>query len=318
MSQLYRIVLAPLVLAPITALAQPFPPSQIRVVVPFPPAGPTDVIARHVGQALAEQLKTAVVVDNRPGASAMIGSEHVARSAPSGSVLLFNATHQVTNSVFFKKLPYDPVKDFAGVALVASIPSVLVLHPSVPARSVKELIARAKQEPGKLSMATFGGANQLSSELFKSMAGVEILNIEYKGAAPSLTDVVGGHVPMMFNTLGTVLPYVTSNKLLALGVTGLERSKLLPSVPTIAEAGPLPGYEAVAWFGLFMPVGNAEVQAKLAETMTAALSTKDMRDKLAKQGADPGALTGPAFQKFVESELVKWSGVGVRANIQKQ
>ncbi|MCC7081450.1 MAG: tripartite tricarboxylate transporter substrate binding protein [Burkholderiales bacterium] len=318
MRYINHIGLALLAGAPIASIAQIFPPNQIRVVVPFPPGGPTDVIARHVGRALTEQLKTTVVVENRPGASAMIGSEFVARSTPNGSVLLFNATHQVTNSVFFKKLPYDPIKDFAGVALVANIASLLVVHPSLPARTVAELIALAKREPDKLSMATFGGANQLSSELFKSMAGVRILNIEYKGAAPSLNDVMGGHVPMQFNTLGTVLPYVSSGKLIALGVTSLERSKLLPKVPTIAEAGPLPGYEAVAWFGLFMPAGNADVQAKLADAMTAVLSTKDMREKLAMQGADPGTLTGPAFQKFVEAELVKWSAVGARANIQKQ
>ncbi|MCX7142849.1 MAG: tripartite tricarboxylate transporter substrate binding protein [Proteobacteria bacterium] len=308
-----------LCLFPHWAPAQAFPPPQINLVVPFPPGGPTDVLARHVAQALAGKLKVTVVVENRGGASAMIGSGVVARAAPDGATLLFQATHHVTNPVFFNKLPYDTAKDFSPIALVAIVPSALVVNPAVPARSVAELIALVKKDPAKFSTATFGGANQLVGELFKFMAGLDVTNIGYKGAAPALNDVIGGHVPMMFDSLTTVLPHIRSGKIVALGVTSAERSSLLPDVPTVAESGPLPGYEGSAWFGLFMPAANGNLaEKKLSEAMAEILATEEMRGKLRAMGGEPGTLTGDAFRKFVDAELLKWSDVGRRAKIAKE
>jgi tripartite-type tricarboxylate transporter receptor subunit TctC len=299
--------------------AQTFPPTQVRLVVPFPPGGPTDVMGRHLGRALAFRLKTVVVVENRAGASAMIGSGYVARSAPDGATLLFQATHHVTNPVFFRKLPYDTQKDFSPVGLLASIASALVVHPSVPVKTTAQLIALAKRTPESLSIATFGGANQLSSELFRSMASIDLLNVGYSGEAPALSSVLGGHVPMMFDTISMVVGHIGSSKLRALGVTGAKRSSQLPNVPTIAESAPLSGYDAVAWFGLFMPAANGNtVESRLAHVMAEIQQSEEMRSTLLAMGAEPGTLTGPAFRKFVDAELVKWSAVGERAKIEKQ
>lgn len=305
-------------LAPMQVQSESFLPRQVTMVIPFPAGGPTDMLGRLVAQELGQRLKVPVIVENRAGASATIGSHRVAQAPADGGVLLFNATHHVTNPVFLKKLPYDTVKDFAPIALVASIPSVLVVHPSVSARSVADLIAQAKKEPGKLSMATFGGANQLSSELFKSMAGVDIENIGYSGEAPAVSGVLGGHVPMMFDTLSTVLPHIKAGKLRALGSTSAARTGLLPEVPTIAEAGPLPGYEAVAWFGLFMPAPGGAVGANLSRHMAEILASPETQKKLRALGAEPGNLTGEAFSRFVDVELKKWREVGERARIEKQ
>ncbi|MFW7343123.1 tripartite tricarboxylate transporter substrate binding protein [Pollutimonas sp. H1-120] len=315
-----NLVLALIIPGAAVAAEATFPPQQIRVIVPFTPGGPTDLIGRLVAKGLQEKLKVPVVVENRGGASAIIGAEAVARSTPDGSTLLFNATHHVTNPVFFKSLPYDTKADFSPIALVAGMASALVVNPQkVPARSVSELISLAKEKPDQLSMATFGGANQLSSALFEFMAGVEIEDINYKGAAPALNDVIAGHVPMMFNSLVTVAPHVQAGKILALGVTDSKRSSLMPEVPTIAEAGPLPGYEAVAWFGLFMPRDkDNEVSEKLAAVMKEVLAGSEFREQLKKMGAEPGTIVGEDFQKFVDAELVKWAQVGARAGIKKQ
>ncbi len=303
-----------------TALAsgQDFPPKQMTVVVPFPPGGPTDVLGRLVAQALAARLQINVIVENRPGASATIGSQQVVRSPADGSVLLFNATHHVTNPVYLKRVPYDTERDLAPIALVASIPSVLVVHPSTPAKTVAELVALSKREPGKLSMATFGGANQLAGELFKSMAGLDILNIPHSGQSPAVTAVIGGHVPMMFDTLSTVLPHITSGRLRPLAVTGASRTALLPEVPALAETPSLAGYEAIAWFGLFMPANGTVAETRLSQVMSEILASPEVQQRLRAQGAEPGSLTGSAFRQFVGQELKKWQAVGERAGIQKE
>ena len=299
--------------------AQNFPPPTIKIIVPFPPGGPTDIIGRLVAQALSEKLKVNVLVDNKAGASAVVGSTAVALAAPDGATLLFNATHQVTNSVFFKKLPYDITKDFTPIALVANVPSILIVNRNIPVNSTAELIALAKKDPNKLSFATFGGANQLSTELFKFMAGIDIINISYKGESPALNDVIAGHVPMMFDTLSTVMPHLSDNKIIALGTTGSQRSAFLPDVPTIAESGPLPGYEAIAWFGLFMPAANGNIaQTKLTQAMSEILGSEVFRKKLIAMGAEPSNITGEAFNKFVNAELIKWREVGRKANIEQQ
>lgn len=287
------------------------------MVVPFPPGGPTDNLGRLVAQELQNKLKTTVIVENKGGASATIGSNFVVRAPNDGSVLLFNATHHVTNPVYLKKLPYDTKKDLVPIGLVASIPSVLEVNPSVPVNSVADLIAQAKKSPDKFSMATFGGANQLASELFKSEAGITMQNIGFSGQSPAVMSVLGGHVPLMFETLSTALPNIRAGKVRVLAVTGAKRSPLLPDVPTIAESG-LPGYEAVAWFGVFMPANNPTVAAKLSQAMAEILESPETKKRLEALGAEPGTLTGEAFVKFVNKELDKWQAVGEKANIEKQ
>lgn len=300
------------------AAAQSFPPPQIKIVVPFPAGGPTDVFGRYVAQALQEKLNTTVIVDNRPGANGTIGADAVARSAPDGATLLFNATHQAITPALMKKLPYDTETAFAPIALVATVPNAIVVNPKVPAKNLKELIEMAKKEPGKLGFGSFGGANHLAGELFKAMAKIDIAHIPYKGAAPAMNDVVAGHIPMMFDTLTTIIPQVNSGNVRVLAVTSAKRSPALPDVPTIAEAGNLPGYEAIAWFGLFMPAGNAEVQGKLVAAMKEIIVAKEMREKFATFGAEPGTLTGKEFGAFVSAELKKWNGVARMANIEPQ
>ncbi|MFC3337382.1 tripartite tricarboxylate transporter substrate binding protein [Paracandidimonas soli] len=319
MKKHWRYWLAALALPMAMAQAQEpaFPPSQIRVIVPFPPGGPTDAIGRLVAKGLQDKLGVNVVVENRGGASAVIGSEAVVKSAPDGATLLFNATHHVTNPVFLKTLPYDTKKDFTPIALVAGMASALVVNPKVPARSVNELIELAKKSPDQLSMATFGGANQLSSALFKSMAGIRMVEVGYKGAAPALNDVIAGHVPLMFNSLVTVAPHVQAGKVVALGVTDSKRSALMPDIPTISEAA-LPGYEAVAWFGLFMPRADNEVPGKLSAVMKEVLADPGLRETLSHMGAEPGTLVGDDFRQFVDAELDKWAKVGEQSGVQKQ
>jgi tripartite-type tricarboxylate transporter receptor subunit TctC len=299
--------------------AQSFPPPQIKIIVPFPAGGPTDVFGRYVAQALGEKLKVTVIVDNRPGANGVIGSEQVARSAPDGATLLFNATHQVITPALMKKMPYDTEAAFTPIALVATVPNAIVITPKLPVQSLKELIALAKKEPGKLQFGSFGGANHLAGELFKAMAGVDIAHIPYKGAAPAMNDVIAGHIPMMFDTLTTIMPQVQGGNVRVLAVTSAKRSPALPDVPTIEEAGGLKGYEATAWFGLFMPAGaNTLPEAKLVEAMKEIIASSEMRAKFATFGAEPGTLVGKEFGTFVSAELKKWADVARLAKIEPQ
>lgn len=301
------------------AAAQDFPPPQIKVVVPFPAGGPTDVFGRYVAQALGDHLKVVVVVENRPGASGVIGSDVVARSAPDGATLLFNATHQAIMPALMKNIPYDTRTAFTPVALVATVPNAIVVNPKFPAQNLKELIALAKKEPGKLQFGSFGGANQLAGELFKAMAGIDIASIPYKGAAPAMNDVIAGHIPMMFDTITTIKPQVDSGTVRALAVTSSKRSPALPNVPTVEEAGDLKGYEALAWFGLFMPAApNSPAQAKLVAAMKEIMASKEMKEKIIAFGAEPGTLVGGDFAKFFNAELTKWGDVAKQAKIEPQ
>lgn len=302
------------------AAAQDFPPPQIKVVVPFPAGGPTDVFGRYVAQALGDHLKVVVVVENRPGASGVIGSDVVARSAPDGATLLFNATHQAIMPALMKNIPYDTRTAFTPVALVATVPNAIVVNPKFPAQNLKELIALAKKEPGKLQFGSFGGANQLAGELFKAMAGIDIASIPYKGAAPAMNDVIAGHIPMMFDTITTIKPQVDSGTVRALAVTSSKRSPALPNVPTVEEAGDLKGYEALAWFGLFMPAApaNSPANAKLVAAMKEIMASKEMKEKIVAFGAEPGNLVGGDFAKFFNAELTKWGDVAKQAKIEPQ
>jgi tripartite-type tricarboxylate transporter receptor subunit TctC len=295
-------------------------PSSIKVVVPFPAGGTTDILARFVAQYLGDKLGVTTVVENKPGASGTIGSEMVARSPADGSVLLLTATHHVINPSLRRNLPYDTQKDFSPIAVVATAPNALVVTKDFPAKTVAELITMAKKEPGKLSFgsAGVGGANHLSGELFKEMAGVDIAHIPYKGAAPAMNDLIGGHIPIMFDTLPTVIPAAEAGTIRVLAVTSLMRATSMPDVPTLDESG-VQGFEATAWFGLYMPKadGNSAYN-RLVAAMVQILASPATREKFATQGVEPGKLTGPAFTAFIESEMKKWNGVLRRANVPQE
>ncbi len=297
-----------------------FPPGNIKIIVPFPAGGTTDILARFVAQYLGDKLGVTTIVENRAGASGTIGSEMVAKSPNDGSVLLLTATHHVINPSLYVKLPYDTQKDFSPVAVVASAPNALVVNKDFPAKTVAELIAMAKKEPGKYSFgsAGIGGANHLSGELFKQMAGVDIVHVPYKGAAPAMNDLIGGHIPIMFDTLPTVLPAAAAGNIRVLAVTSKERAASLPNAPTLDESG-VKGFEATAWFGLYMPAANNNVAyTKLVAAMKDILAAPETREKFATQGVEPGKLTGAEFTKFVDAEISKWSGVVKTAKVPQQ
>jgi len=311
------LALVSLMAAVAPATAQQFPPGQIKIVVPFPAGGTTDILARFIAQYLGEKLRVSTIVENRAGASGTIGSEMVAKSPADGSVLLLTATHHVINPSLFRKLPYDTESAFSPVAVVASAPNALVVAKDFPAKNVAELIAMAKKDPGKLSFGSsgIGGANHLSGELFKQLAGVDIVHIPYKGAAPAMNDLLGGHIPIMFDTLPTVLPAASAGNIRVLAVTSATRAASLPDVPTLDEAG-VKGFEATAWFGLYMPAANGNpAYAKMFEAMREILASPAIAEKFATQGVAPGKLAGPEFSRFVEAEIKKWAAVVKAANV---
>ena len=312
-SVLHRSVLA-FVLMLVAALssAQTYPTKPIRLVVPFPPGGATDILARDVAQKLTEAWGQSVIVDNRPGAGGNIGSELVAKSAPDGYTLEMGTvgTHAI-NASLYAKMPYDHVKDFTPVILVAGVPNVLVVTPSLPVSSVAELIAYAKANPGKLNFASSGNGTSihLSGELFKVMAGVQMTHIPYKGSAPALQDLIAGQVQLMFDNLPPSLPQIKAGKLRALAVTSLARAPALPDVPTLAESG-LPGFEASSWFGILAPAGTpAPIVAKLNAEVAKWLATPEAKEKLLKQGANPAGGTPEDFAKHIAAETAKWAKV---------
>lgn len=323
MKQFARIALAALAMtcaAVPMAGAQQFPGNQIKIIVPFPAGGTTDILARFVGQYLGDKLGVTAIVENRPGASGTIGSEMVAKSPADGSVVMITATHHVINPSLRKSLPYDTQKDFSPIAVVATAPNALCVSKDFAATSVADLIAMAKQQPGKLSFGSsgIGGANHLSGELFKQMAGVSIEHIPYKGAAPAMNDLIGGHIPIMFDTLPTVLPAAQAGTIRVLAVTGRSRAASLPDVPTLDEAG-VTGFEATSWFGMYMPQANGNpAYTRLVAAMQAILSSPATRDKFATQGVEPGTLTGGDFSRFVGSEIEKWGKVVKAANVPQE
>jgi len=289
----------------------------IKIIVPFPAGGTTDILARFVAQYLGDKLGVTTLVENRAGASGTIGSEMVAKSPPDGSVLLLTATHHVINPSLRRSLPYDTQKDFSPVAVIATAPNALVVNKDFPARSVAELIEMAKKAPGKLSFgsAGVGGANHLSGELFKQMAGINLEHIPYKGAAPAMNDLIGGHIPIMFDSLPTVLPATSAGTIRALAVTSLTRAASMPDVPTLDEAG-VKGFEATSWFGLYMPRADGNpAYTRLVAAMQEILAAPATKERFATQGVEPGKLTGAAFTAFVDSEIRKWSGVVKTANV---
>jgi tripartite-type tricarboxylate transporter receptor subunit TctC len=294
------------------ASAQTFPNKPIRMVVPFSAGGTTDILARAVGQKLSESLGQQVVVDNKPGAGGNIGAQEVARAAPDGYTLVMGTvgTHGINPSLY-KKMPYDHIKDFAPVSLVASVPNLLVVHPSVPVNSVKELIAHAKANPGKLNFASSGNGTSihLSGELFKTMTGLQMTHVPYKGSAPAVTDLLGGQVQLMFDNMPSALPHAKGGKLKPLAVTSAKRFPGTPEIPTIAEAG-VPGYEATSWFGVLAPAGTPkEIVNKLSTEIAKALKTPEMKKRLEEQGAEAVGSTPEEFAAHIKSETAKWAKV---------
>jgi tripartite-type tricarboxylate transporter receptor subunit TctC len=296
----------------VAAQAQPYPSKAIRYVVPFPAGGPLDIVARAIGQELNKSWNQPVIIDNRPGAGGNIGADFVAKASADGYTILMVAvsTHAI-NVALYSKLPYDPIRDFAPVTLITSVPNVLVVHPSVPVHNVKELIALAKARPGQLSFASgsTGSAGHLAGELFNSMASVDMTHIPYKGAAPAVVDLMAGHVALMFDNLASALPNIKTSRVRALAVTTLHRSPLLPQLPTISETG-LTGFDISTWFGIFAPAGTPrEVVTKLAAETARILHMTAMRERLALLGAEPVGNKPDEFAAFVKAEIPKYAKI---------
>jgi tripartite-type tricarboxylate transporter receptor subunit TctC len=291
------------------AAADNYPSKPIKLVVPYPAGGTADILARVIGQQLWSRLGQPVVVENRPGAGTAIGAEAVAKAEPDGYTLLMGTVSSHAMNPSITRVDYDPIKDFTPVAGVASVPFVLVVSPSTPAQSVGELIALAKSKPGEINYASAGNgtSNHLAGELFRSMAGIDIVHVPYRGSAPALSDVIAGHVQMMFDLAATALPQVRAKTVRALGIASRARSPLAPDLPTIAEAG-LPGFEASAWFGIFGPAGlPSAVADKLRTEIDAALKSPEVRERLTEQASDPLTFeTSAAFAAFVKAERERW------------
>jgi len=298
--------------SPPLAHAQSYPNKTIRMIVPFPAGGATDIVARLVAQKLGDAIGQQVIVDNRGGAAGTIGSDLAAKSPPDGYTILIgtSSTHAIAQSLY-AKLPYDSIKDFTPVVGIATATIVLSMHPSVPAKTVRELIVLAKAKPDALSFASSGsgGVSHLVGEMFKAQAGVQMLHIPYKGDAPALADLVGGQVSLEFGTALSFLPYIQSGRLKALAVTSLRRSQVMPDVPTVAESG-LKGFEALQWFGVFAPAGTrADVLTRLNTEIVKILQTADMRERLTKLASEVMADTPEQFAAFQKAEIAKWARV---------
>ncbi|HWL29829.1 MAG TPA: tripartite tricarboxylate transporter substrate binding protein [Burkholderiaceae bacterium] len=301
-----------------TAMAASYPDRPVTIVVPFPAGGTTDVLARHLGKALSDEWKQPVVIENRGGASGTIGSSTVTRSKPDGYTLLLTATHHVINPTLLKDtISYNTKEAFTNLAMVATVPNVLVVNKNFEPKTVQELIALAKKKPGEINFgsAGIGGANHLSGELFAHMANIKLTHIPYRGAAPSLNDLLAGQIPMMFDSVPGVLGHIKSGGLRALGVTSAERVPQLPDVPTIDEAG-VKGFEAIAMFGLYGPKNiPADVVEKINRDVNSALAAPGLQENLSALGATPGKMTQPEFDEYVNKEIDKWAEVIEAADI---
>ena len=320
MTQIRVFVSALLGLVAWGAFAQGWPSRPVHVVVPYPAGGPNDIIVRMVGKRLGETLGQPIVVENRPGAGGNIGTDSVAKSAPDGYTLVSVGPGALIINPLLGKVPYDTMRDFAPVTIMAIAPNALVAHPSFPAKSVKELIAVAKQKPGAINYASGGSGStpHLAAALFAVMAGVQLTHVPYKGTGPATADLVGGQVQIAFLGIPTVLPHIRSGKLRALAVTGTKRSPELPGVPTVAEAG-VPGYELSPWYGLLAPAGTpSAVVTRLAAEATKIVHEPAMREQLVAQGAEPAGGTPEEFARTLRSDAALWKKVvkeaGIRAD----
>jgi tripartite-type tricarboxylate transporter receptor subunit TctC len=322
MRWLLRLILA-FVVCIVTAHAQmekastAYPTKAIRLIVPFAPGGSNDIMARLIGQKFSEAFGQQVVADNRAGASGIIGTDIAAKAAPDGYTLLMMSLTFAVNPSLFRKLPYDTQKDLTPVTLVASAPLMLVVHPSIPAKSVQELVAYAKANPGKLNFGSGGPGTtpHLAGEMLKMMIGAQMTHVPYKGGGPALADLMGGQIQLMLENIPSTLPLAKSGKLRALAVTALTRSLLVPDLPTLDEAG-LKGYEIVGWNGLFVPTGTPRAIVNLLHTTTAkALEQRDLKERLATLGAEGVGSSPDEFKAFVQAEIRKWARVVKEAGL---
>ena len=308
-----------LIAAAMPSQAQTWPTRPVKIVVPYPPGGIGDTVTRAIAQGLSEQLGQPFVIDNKPGASQKIGAEMVAKSPADGYTLfLGSVTSLAINVNSQKQMSYDPIRDFAPVSMAFFSPLYLVVNPSVPANSVSELIALAKAQPGKLSFASIGqgGSIHLAGELFRSMAGIDMIHVPYKGSAPALTDVIGGQVNLMFDAGVSALPQVRAGKLRGLAVTSSKRSSSAPDLPTVAEAGNLPRYEATIWFGFVAPVGTPkEIVTRLSQEISKVTRQSGLRERFAPQGVELASSRPDEFAEFIKAEIPKWGKVLRDANV---
>jgi tripartite-type tricarboxylate transporter receptor subunit TctC len=301
------------------AFGQPYPSKPIRIVVPYPPGGFNDTLGRTLAAKFTEAWGQPSFVENKPGANTVIGVDHVAKSAPDGYTLLIVAFPFAVTPSLLKDMPYDTVKDFSPVIWAAVSPNVLVVNPTLPVKSVGELIALAKAKPGSLSYASTGNgsSNHISMELFKSLAGVDIVHIPYKGSGPAVTDLLGGQVQLMFDNAPNVMPQVKAGRLRALGMSSAKRASFAPDIPTVAESG-VPGYEVAVWFGLVAPAGTPrEIVQKLNAEVLRILAMPDVRERFVSQGVEPVGSTPEQFGEHIKSQMAKWGKVvrdaGVKA-----
>ncbi|RKJ97128.1 Bug family tripartite tricarboxylate transporter substrate binding protein [Alicycliphilus denitrificans] len=308
-------ILAAALVLPIASVVQAdtaWPGKPIKWVVPFPPGGAMDVIARTLGDQAARELGQPFVIENRPGAGGNIGADYVAKQPADGYTIMITSIGMATNKALYAKLSYDPVKDFTPISLLAVVPNVLVVNTAKsPDRSVKDVVARARREPGKLTYASAGNGTSihLAGEVFASMAGVNLMHVPYKGSSPAVTDMLGGQVDLMFDSITSARPHIQSGKLRALGVTTSKRSSALPDVPTIAEAG-VPGYEVSPWFAVFAPAGTpAGVVDRLNRVLNAAMQQPDIRRKLEGVGAEPIGTTPQELAAHLNKELDRWGAL---------
>jgi tripartite-type tricarboxylate transporter receptor subunit TctC len=302
-----------LVLASPAALAQvpAYPSKPITLVVPFPPGGPTDLVARVLAQKLGEQMGQPVVVDNRAGANGNIGAQAVVKAPADGYTVLYNTSSIVLSPALYKSVPYDLQKDLAPVALVAVVPLALVTHPSIPANNVKEFVAYAKANPGKLSYGSAGNGNvtHLGAYQFVKANGIDAAHVPYKGSAPADVDLVGNQIQFMTDTVNSVMSFVRDKRLKILAVTSAKRMSLFPDVPTLAESG-MPGFEVGAWQGVMVPTGTPPAAvARLNAEIVKALKSSDVRERLAQQGAEPLGSKPEEYGAYVKKELVRWAGI---------
>jgi tripartite-type tricarboxylate transporter receptor subunit TctC len=325
MSTLRKVMLASVAFASAAiisaqAYSQSYPSRTVRIVVPNAPASSGDIVARLVAPQLSDRLGQPVVVENRAGAGTMIGGEVVAKSAPDGYTLLMGFSTLAINPTTYKKVPYDALRDFAPITLVASLPAVIASHPSLPAKSVKELIALAKARPDAIAFASTGQGtfSHATSALFMSMAGIRMLHVPYNGTGPAVTAVLTGEVPLVSANVLSALPHIRSGRLRALGITGTQRATTAPDIPTIAEAG-LPGYESVQWLGLLVPAATPpEIINRLHKEVVAVLRTPQMKDRLAKDDAAVVGSSPAEFSAYLRSETIKWSKVLKAAGVEPQ
>jgi tripartite-type tricarboxylate transporter receptor subunit TctC len=303
------------------ALSQSYPTKPIRFIVPWPPGGVADITTRLVGRKLGENMGQSLIVDNRAGATGIIGCELAAHAPPDGYTLVMGTTTtHATNPVIFKKLPYDPIKDFAPISLVADAPFVLLVHPSLPVRSVKDLIAFAKARPGQLTYGSsgVGGSSHLGFELFNSMAGIKTIHVPYKGLAPATVDLLSGNITMSWDSTAAATPYIRDKRLRALGIGSAKRSALMPDIPTISESG-LTGFELGSWSAMFAPAATPpDIVRRVQRAVVVAIADPGLREQLAALGAEPVGSTPEELAAVLKSDVVKWAKIARQANVQPE